>query len=216
MKGCLMKDKIVNEWLDELGSRNGKYGGGSAAGVVGAIASRLAQYVYELQQGKKKYEKYSKELEAGIVRSKKLSNELLNLAEVDADIFNPVMELFKLPQDTEEERDFRRRQLDQGFAEAAQPPLVIMKKMDDVMDLFEELLVLKVRGSILDDVAVGLLLTEATIKGQKVNCKTNIRAIHDEDTKASLTQEVEEVYARMLERCKKLQKTTESVTESIE
>lgn len=53
-------------------------------GVVGAIASRLAQYVYELQQGKKKYAKYTKELEAGIVRSKKLSDELLNLAEVDA------------------------------------------------------------------------------------------------------------------------------------
>ena len=49
-----MKDKRMNEWLDELGERNGKYGGGSAAGVVGAIASRLAQYVYELQQGKKK------------------------------------------------------------------------------------------------------------------------------------------------------------------
>lgn len=50
-----MKDKRMNEWLEELGERNGKYGGGSAAGVVGAIASRLAQYVYELQQGKKKY-----------------------------------------------------------------------------------------------------------------------------------------------------------------
>ena len=211
-----MKGKIINEWLDELGKRNGKYGGGSAAGVVGAIASRLAQYVYELQQGKKKYAKYTKELEAGIVRSKKLSDELLNLAEVDADIFNPVMELFKLPQDTEEERDFRRQQLDQGFADAAQPPLDIMKKMDDAMDLFEELLILKVRGSILDDVAVGLLLTEATIKSQKVNCETNIRAIHDKEMKAALTKELKEVYAQRIDRCHKLQKETRDVTENID
>ena len=172
--------------------------------------------VLQWKKWKKKYETQAKELEAGIVRSKKLSDELLNLAEVDADIFNPVMELFKLPQDTEEERDFRRRQLDQGFADAAQPPLDIMKKMDDAMDLFEELLVLKVRGSILDDVAVGLLLTEATIKSQKINCETNIRAIHEEDMKYTLIKELKEVYTQMIERCYKLQKVTEEVTEKID
>lgn len=211
-----MKDKRVNDWLDELGEKEGKYGGGSAASVVGAIATRLAQYVFELQKGKKKYEEHTIEIEAGILRAKKLSDELLNLAELDADIFTPVMELFKLPKDTEEERIYRREQLDQGFAEAAQPPLDIMKKMNDVMDLFEELLVLKVRGSILDDIAVGLLLTDATIKSEKINSETNIRLIHDEEKKASLTREVEEVYEQMVDRCNKLQETTKKVTDNNE
>lgn len=211
-----MKEKKINDWLDELGEKDGKYGGGSAASVVGAIATRLAQYVFELQKGKKKYDEHTIEIETGILNAKQLSDELLNLAELDADIFTPVMELFKLPKETEEQRVYRREQLDQGFAEAAQPPLDIMKKMDDVMDLFEKLLVLKVRGSILDDIAVGLLLTNATIRSEKINCETNIRLIDNEDIKVSLTKEVEEAYAHLVARCEKLQETTKNIIEETE
>ncbi len=208
-----MKDKVVNEWLGELGSEGGKYGGGSAASVVGAIATRLAQYVFELQHGKKKYDEHRVEIEAGISRAKRLSDELLNLAEVDADVFAPVMELFKLPQDTEAERQERRKQLDRGFAEAARPPLDIMKKMDSVLDLFEELLELEVGGSILDDVEVGLLLTDATIKSEKVNCETNIHLIHNDELKGTLVQEVEEAYEQLIARCGKLQDKVQEVAE---
>lgn len=212
-RGIVVKDKVINEWLDELGTKEGKYGGGSAASMVGAIAARLAQYVYEFQIEKKDFSEHRVEIEAGILRAKKLSDELLNLAEVDADIFTPVMELFKLPKDTEEERVYRREQLDKGFAEAAQPPLDIMKKMDEAMDLFEELLDLKVRGSILDDVAVGLLLTDATIRSEKVNCETNIRLIHDEETRDALEKEAVEVYERLVDRAEKLQERTRQVKE---
>ncbi len=211
-----MKEKQINQWLNELGEKEGKYGGGSAASVVGAIATRLAQYVFELQKGKKKYDEHTIEIETGILQAKQFSDELLNLAELDADIFTPVMELFKLPKETEEQRVYRRKQLDAGFAEAAQPPLDIMKKMGDVMDLFEKLLVLKVRGSILDDIAVGLLLTDATIKSEKINCETNIRLIDNEDMKVSLTKKVEEAYTYLVARCEKLQETTKKITEETE
>lgn len=209
-----MKDKQVNQWMAELGTRNGKYGGGSAASVVGAIATRLAQYVYELQQGKKKYADKEAELQAGIIKAKRVSDELLDLAELDADIFEPVMALFKLPKDTEEERKYRREQLDQGFADAARPPLDIMKKMADVMDLFEHLLELEVRGSILDDIAVGLIFTHATIESEKVNCETNLYSIHAEDMREALILEAEQEYGRLIERSELLQDTTKNIIEN--
>jgi len=209
-----MKDQTVEQWLQKLAARDGKYGGGSAASVVGAFATGLAQYVFELQEGKKKYEEEEPQIIAAIKKAERLRAELLDLAEEDAVVFEPVMDLFKLPKDTEEERRYRRQQLDQGFAKAAQPPLDIMKKMDEVLDLFETLIHLEVRGSIVDDIAVGLIFTQATIESEKLNCDVNIKSIKHDDLKNSLTQEVDRTFHATLERSQQLRETTEKIIDN--
>lgn len=203
-----MKDKTVKQWTQELASKEGKYGGGSAASVVGAFATNLAQYVFELQQGKKKYVGKETQIQKAIQRAKALNEELLDLAEIDADAFEPVLGLFKLPKDTEDERIYRREKIDQGLADAAKPPHEIMKKMADVMDLFEELLALEVRGSIVDDIAVGLIFTQATIESEKLNCDVNIESIYDEALKTKLAAEVDETFYAFMERSQQLKETT--------
>lgn len=195
-----MKDQTVKGWAKELASKDGKYGGGSAASVVGAYASSLAQFVFELQQGKKKYVNHEEQIQTAIEKAETFTEELLDLAEIDADAFEPVLDLFKLPQDTEEEKAYRQEKIDQGLADAAKPPFDIMKKMNDVLDLFEELLELKVRGTIVDDIAVGLLFTEATIESEKINCMVNIKYIKDDTERTKLTREVNEVYERTIKR----------------
>lgn len=199
-----MKDKTVHAWAQELASKDGKYGGGSAASVVGAYASSLAQFVFELQQGKDKYIENEDQIQEAIQKAEKLTEELLDLAEIDADVFEPVIALFKLPQSTEEEKNYRREKIDEGLAAAAKPPFDIMKKMNEVLDLFEELLVLKVRGTIVDDIAVGLLFTEATIESEKINCMVNIKSIKNETTKHEMTQEVDNVYEQTINRARGL------------
>lgn len=203
-----MKDKTVKQWTQELASKKGKYGGGSAASVVGAFATNLAQYVFELQQGKKKYVGKETQIQKAIQRAKALNEELLDLAEIDADAFEPVLGLFKLPKDTEDERIYRREKIDQGLADAAKPPHEIMKKMADVMDLFEELLALEVRGSIVDDIAVGLIFIQATIESEKLNCDVNIESIYDEALKTKLAAEVDETFYAFMERSQQLKETT--------
>ena len=203
-----MKDKTVKTWTQELASKDGKYGGGSAASVVGAFATGLAQYVFELQQGKKKYHENEIEIQQAITEAEKLTEELLDLAEIDADAFEPVLGLFKLPKDTEEERITRKEKIDQGLADAAKPPFDIMKKMDEVMDLFEELIALEVRGSIVDDIAVGLIFTQAVIESEKINCDVNIKAIKDEKLRNKLAQEADEAFHTTLERNQQLKETT--------
>ena len=199
-----MKDKTVKQWTKELAAKDGKYGGGSAASVVGAIATNLAQYVFELQQGKKKYEVNEAQIQQAINRAKALNEELLDLAEIDADVFDPVIALFKLPKDTEDERIYRRGKIDQGLADAAQPPLAIMKKMAEVMDLFDELITLEVSGSILDDIAVGAIFVRAVIESSKLNCDSNTKSIHDEQLRVELAAEVDENFQALMVRSQQL------------
>ena len=203
-----MKDKSVHAWTKELASKDGKYGGGSAASVVGAYASSLAQFVFELQQGKEKYTEQEAQIQKAIQKAESLTEELLDLAEIDADVFEPVLDLFKLPQRTAEEKAYRRKKVDQGLADAAKPPFDIMKKMAEVLDLFEELLELKVRGTIVDDIAVGLFFTEATIESEKINCMINIDSIKNDTIKQELTQKVDKVYEQTIQRTRRLKQET--------
>lgn len=206
-----MKNLTVKAWTEALGSKEGKYGGGSAASVVGAFAVNLAQFVFEFQVGKKKYADQQEEIKAAIERAKKISEELLDLAEIDADAFEPVIPLFRLPKDTEEERIFRQEKIDQGLADAARPPLDIMKKMDQVLDLFDQLLKLEIKGTIVDDIAVGLIFAEATIESEKLNCDINTNEIKDESLRRKIEAEVDEAYHIILERCRELKSTTFNV-----
>lgn len=203
-----MKDLTVKNWTEKLGSKDGKYGGGSAASVVGAFAVNLAQFVFEFQVGKKKYADQQSDIKEAIERAQNISDELLDLAEIDADAFEPVLPLFRLPKDTEAERKIRQEKIDQGLADAARPPLDIMKKMDDVLDLFDLLLKLEITGSIVDDIAVGLIFTEATIESEKINCDINTKSIKDDQLRTAMEAEVDENYHSILNRCRKLKTTT--------
>lgn len=203
----------MTEWTKALQSKEGKYGGGSAASVVGAFAVNLAQFVFEFQLDKKKYADQQTEIKDAIVRAKKISEELLDLAELDADAFEPVLPLFKLPKDTEEEREIRQKKIDNGLADAAKPPLAIMKKMDHVLDLFELLLELEIKGSIVDDISVGLIFTEATIQSEKINCDVNTKAIKNDELRTTLEKEINTTYSSILERCHELKTTTLKMSE---
>ena len=203
-----MKDKTIKEWTQELAAKDGKYGGGSAASLVGAYAASLAQFVFQLQQGKEKYVDNEDQIKDAIQKAEILTEKLLDLAEIDADVFEPVLDLFKLPQTTPEEKAYRRKKVDQGLKDAAKPPFDIMKKMDEVLDLFAELLELKVRGSIVDDIAVGLFFTEATIESEKINCMINIQSIKNETVRQEMTQKVNEVYKQTIQRTRMLKQET--------
>src|SRR5699024_181832 len=118
--------------------------------------------------------------------------------------FELVIALLKLAQSTEEEQNYRREKNDERLDAAEKPPFDIMKKMNEVLDLFEELLVLKVRGTTVDDIAVGLLFTEATIESEKINCMVNIKSIKNETTKHEMTQKVDNVYEQTINRARGL------------
>lgn len=208
-----MKDLTMTEWTKALRTKEGKYGGGSAASVVGAFAVNLAQFVFEFQQGKKKYADQEDVIQDAIERAEKISEELLDLAELDADAFEPVLPLYRLPKDTAEERAIRQEKIDNGLADAAKPPLAIMKKMDNVLDLFELLLKLEVKGSIVDDITVGLIFTEATIESEKVNCDINTKSIKNDELRTRLEEEVTTAYGIILERCRALKTTTFKISQ---
>lgn len=83
----MIKDKTVEKFLEELGSKSPTPGGGAAAALAGAMAAALVEMVASLTTSG------SLRTEAG--RTKKLRIKLMKLADDDVAAFDAVMKAYK-------------------------------------------------------------------------------------------------------------------------
>lgn len=199
-----MKNKTVSTWMQELASKDGKYTGGSAASTVAAISASLAQFIFELQLGKKKYADEQELIQEGIKKSARLQDELLDLVDIDAEAFEPVLPLYRLPNDTDEEKAYRRKKLNEGLADASTPPYEMMEKLSEIVDLYDELSQLDLAGSLVMDIIIGLDIVIAGLKSSKNSSMINVVGITNPTMKAELTEKVMTCYENRLKKAKEL------------
>lgn len=200
-----MKNKTVAQWMQELAAKDGKYTGGSAASAVAAISVSLAQFIFELQVGKKRFAHQAPMIQAGIKKASELQVDFLDLAEKDAVAFEPVLPLYRLPSNTQEERDLREQKLNEGLIAASKPPYEMMGKLADTVALYEQLAQLELAGSLVVDIVIGLDIAIAALKSSKNSSLINIEGITDSQLKKELTEKVEKQYQSTLEKAKKVQ-----------
>lgn len=204
-----MKDKTVASWLHELASKDGKYTGGSAASIVAAISASLAQFIFELQAGKKRFAAKEELIQKGIQQAAQLQKEFIELVDLDSKVFEPVLPLYRLPQNTEEEKEYRRQKLDEGLANASNPPYEMMVRLAEVVDLYEELCQLDLAGLLVMDIIIGLDIAIAALKSSKNSSMINVVGITDSVMQAELTEKVTKQYQSTLKKAQRIKKHVE-------
>ena len=107
------KEYNIEEFIRELSSNAPCPGGGSTAALVAALASSLNSMVYSLTVNKKSFENLSNEKKQEMLKFEEESSKFTKLAqtfmEKDRKDFTELMESFKLPKDTEEEKVTRNK-----------------------------------------------------------------------------------------------------------
>ena len=76
----MIKDKSIQVFLDELASKASTPGGGSAAGVMGAMGAALVSMVGNLTVGKKNYEDVEAEMQQKSAEFKASGSEIYHQA----------------------------------------------------------------------------------------------------------------------------------------
>lgn len=185
----MLKDLKVQEFVEKTASNDPVPGGGSIAALSGAIASALVEMVANLTVGKKKYEqqedkmiKIQKDIE--IYR-----NEFLNLIDEDANAFDLVMKAFKLPKESDDEKNIRNLKIQEGFKVAAIVPMKIAKKSYKLMDYCEEVIVNGNKNAVTDGMVATMLARTATLSAI-INVKINLSSIKDEKFVKDLSDEI--------------------------
>lgn len=135
----MFSTKTVEEFLQEVSSPNSTPGGGTVAAYCAALASGLGIMTSSLTLSHKKYALVKDEVS-------EIKNDLENniehfktMAEKDSEAFEKVIAAFKLPDQTEEERNTREQKIDQSLKGAIEIPLGLMKTCRSVIDKLEKL-----------------------------------------------------------------------------
>lgn len=192
-------DMRVGEFSDVLSSKAPVPGGGGASAVAAAVGASLGQMVASLTLGKKRYADVQGRIEELIPRFEAVRDELLVLADEDAKAFEPLSRAYGLPKGTEEERAHKAEVMEAALRSACEPPLKIMEKACEAIDLVDEISRIGTRIAI-SDAGAGATLLSAALKAVSLNIFINAKSMADREYAEDLLSHTQEM---LDEGCKK-------------
>lgn len=199
-----MNELTIEGYLTELGKKEGTPGGGSATAYIGSMSAALIRMVADIQKDKKKYAEYKETIEEALAKAHKLREDFEQLAKDDAVAFEPVLKAYKLPKDTEKEKHERDEAVEQAIKGAAQPPLIMLEKSHELLDLIEELTQMKMKGTIVNDLMVGVLFMSTVLETAVLNVTINTKLLSDEKVRAELEEQAQDYLISGKERISRL------------
>ena len=173
-------DMNLSEFTNETCSESPAPGGGSISAYCGAMGAALGTMVANLSAHKRgwddKWEEFSNWAEKGIA----FQNELLRLVDEDTNAFNKIMEAFRLPKDSEEEKTLRNDAIQQATKFAITTPYRVMQTAYDSMQVMKAMAEYGNPNSV-TDAAVGALCARTAVRGAFLNVKINCGDCQDKD-----------------------------------
>jgi formiminotetrahydrofolate cyclodeaminase len=184
----MLLDLTVREFLEELGSDSAVPGGGSASALAGAAAGSLVQMVARISTRKEE----NPHLKGAQEKAAALTDRLSDLIQRDADAFAKVMQAFRLPKGTPEDKAARSRAIEAAYHEAAAVPLEVMEIGVEMLALAE---VVAEHGiaSAISDACVASQLSWAAVQGAAYNVRINLPGIKDEEFVQQAQSRMEEL-----------------------
>lgn len=202
-------DYKLSEFMDVLSSSAPAPGGGSVAGVVLSLAGGLNSMVYSLTVGKKSFEKFDEEIkvkmEALHDECKRFMEEGLSLMEMDKKYFEELMDAYKLPKETEEEKVYRSKEIKNRTYRALQAPLKMARSGISFYDNIEFAIEYG-NKMLVSDAGVSSILLHSAICSAVINVKVNLVALKDESYYEELCKELKIIEETSKERSEKISK----------
>ncbi|HOJ12725.1 MAG TPA: cyclodeaminase/cyclohydrolase family protein [Clostridiales bacterium] len=198
-----MAHKSCKEFVNILASKEPVPGGGGASALVGSIGMALGSMVGNLTLGKKKYENYQDDIKNILEKAKNLQQELLELVEKDAEVFEPLSKAYGLPKNTEEEKGKRDAIMEEALKIACSVPLEIMRTSLKAIELHEELAVKGTKLAI-SDVGVGVLFCKAALMGASLNVFINTKLMKDREYAVKINNEAKNMLEEGISKADKI------------
>ena len=178
-------DKIINKngklidlssrsFSDEVSRETPAPGGGSVSSYVGALGTSLGGMVANLSCNTRGWENKVDIFSEKAFEINQLREKLLSLVDEDANSFNSIMEAYKLPKDSEENKQIRSKAIKDATLYAAQIPLNIMVESYNSYEIIEFLAKDGNQNS-LSDSGVACLCVHTAIHGAYLNVRINLK-----------------------------------------
>ncbi len=203
-----LANMTVEAFADETASESPAPGGGSVAAYVGALGVSLGTMVANLSSHKRGWDDRWEEYSVWAEKGQQLKNELMFLVDEDTRSFNRIMEAFKLPKKTQEDKIARQQAIQDATRYAIEIPFRVMVKSYESMEVMEVMAEKGLQSSA-SDAAVGALCARMAIRGAFLNVKINAADLEDKGY-------YEKVYKKGLELEEAARKKEEAIVKQVE
>ncbi|MGE4353705.1 MAG: cyclodeaminase/cyclohydrolase family protein [Oscillospiraceae bacterium] len=195
--------KSCEEFVEVLASNAPVPGGGGASALVGAIGTALGNMVGSLTVGKKKYADVEEEMHVLKAKSNSLQHDLLALIAKDAEVFEPLSKAYGLPKDTEEQRAYKAKVMEEATVVACSVPMAIMEKCCEAIDIIAEF---GAKGSRLavSDAGCGAACCKAALMSASLNVFINTKAMKNRAVAEELNAKAEAMLDKYCDRADKI------------
>ncbi len=162
----------LTDFANETASESPAPGGGSISAYCGAMGIALGTMVANLSAHKRgwddRWEEFSNWADKGIT----YQNTLLHLVDEDTNAFNKIMNAFRLPKDSEEEKVKRQEAIQAATKNAILTPFKVMETAFSSMEVMKAMVEFGNPNSI-TDAGVGALCARTAVIGAFLNVKIN-------------------------------------------
>ena len=195
----MLTNQKITAFLEKTASGTPVPGGGSVSALSAALGAGLAEMVANLTIAKKGYEAVEHEMKEIAETLQTLREKLVAEVDKDSNAYRDVLATFKLPKDTEQEKEQRAEAIQSAMKNAARVPLGVAYDALQVMDLAEKAIRNGNRNAVSDG-AVGTMMARTAVLGALYNVKINLASVKDKAFVEDMMREVNKLESRVHER----------------
>ncbi len=207
-------DLSLSGFSEELAADSPAPGGGSAAAYAGALAASLGTMVANLSANKRGWETRHDEFVAWAIKGQEGRKRLLHMVDEDTQAFNSILDAFRMPKGTDQEKELRSAAIEQATLRATYSPLNMMREANQQFDLLNVMATDGNPNSV-SDAGVGAILAFGAVEGGWLNVMINIGGIKNKETATKIKNEAEAILIEAKNRKDNIVKAVASTIDSL-
>lgn len=188
----MLKELPVEVFVREVASSAPAPGGGSVAALAGAQAAGLLSMYCNLSQNREKLGDVVDDLQEKGEEARFLKTKLIEAIDEDTLAFNQVMDAYRLPKGSDDEKTVRKEAIQKAGIKAAEIPLQTARGSLRVLSLVSEVAG-KGNPMAITDLGVANLQAFSAVTGACYNVKINLDIIKDKQNVADFKAEVNSI-----------------------
>ncbi len=187
----------VKGFADETASESMAPGGGSIAAYVGALGVSLGTMVANLSAHKAGWDNQWHYFSDWAVKGQQYKNDLLFLVDEDTNAFNKIIDGFRMPKSTSEEKEARKQAIENATKYATEIPFKVMETACNSMEVMLEMAKKGLQNS-LSDAGVGALCARTAVFGAYFNVRINAKDIKDRVFADEILAKAKDIYTKTI------------------
>ena len=197
--GYDFKEKTIDEFTAQLASKTSVPGGGGAAALIASVGVALSSMAAAFTVGKPRYAEVNADMERILSECEDLRWEALMLMDRDAEAFEPISQVYKMPKDTEEQRQAKASAMEACLKDAAAVPMELMELCCRGIELSHEV---SRKGSemLISDAGCSAAALQGALRSAYLNVLINTSSMKDRACAERIETRAEELYGRGTEQ----------------